>query len=158
VLRFEKYAIALVFIAIALFLLLFFLVVVVVTVDIFDSLSSCLLLNRFWKAVVVFNFEFFVSVSKPTYAVRRIKSLTLENGLCGFVFRRPELELELWNHEEFQHHLWSCSLPFATGVFLSLSLSLSLLIHLSLHSLFLCLFGVFSSVLFFLYQLLVCVD
>ncbi len=72
---------------------------------------------------MVFNFEFFVSVSERTYAVRRIGSLTSENGLCGFVFRRPDLELELWNHEEFQQHLWSCSLPFATGVFLSLSLS-----------------------------------
>jgi hypothetical protein len=47
VLRFEKYAIALVFIAIPLFLLLLFLVVVIHIFDIFDSLSSCLLLNRF---------------------------------------------------------------------------------------------------------------
>ncbi len=39
-----------------------------------------------------------------------------------------------------------------------LSLSPPLLIYLPLHSLFLCLFGVFSSVLFFLSQLLVCVD
>jgi hypothetical protein len=41
VLRLERYAIAFVLIAIAHFL------VVVLIVDIFDSLSSCILLNRF---------------------------------------------------------------------------------------------------------------